>query len=139
MERVLFIKLGLGLITPMAWLFGCGGGDDDDGAAGASGSGASGGSPSGGAGGGRNQCSADATLVQTSSESHDHLPLTVPITAAALNADTTIEYALPVDQNHRHTLVLTVAELGALRAGMVVTKVSSSDSGHTHTYSVSCL
>jgi hypothetical protein len=138
MERVLFIKLGVGLIAPVAWLFGCGSGDDD-GAAGASGSRTSGGAPSGGAGGGSSQCSADATLVQTSSESHDHLPLSAPITAAALNAGTTIEYALPVEQNHRHTLVLTLADLSALRAGMAVTKVSSKDSGHTHTYSVTCL
>jgi hypothetical protein len=142
MERVLFIKLGLGL-APVAWLFGCGSGDDDGGAgasgSGGSGNGASGGAPSGGAGGDRNQCSADATLVQTSGESHDHLPLSVPITAAALNAGMTLEYALPVDQNHRHTLVLTVADLSALRAGMLVSKISSNDSGHTHTYSVSCL
>ncbi len=143
MERVLFIKLGLALVTSEAWLFGCGGGEDE-GSAGASGAGSSAGGgsgagSSGGSGGGQSQCAADATLVQTSNESHDHLPLSLPISAAQLNAGVALEYLLPLDQNHRHSLALSVADLTALRAGMTVTKVSSSDSGHTHTYAVTCL
>jgi hypothetical protein len=143
MDRVHFIKLGLGLIASECWLFGCGGQDDDGGGGtsgtGASGSGGSAGGPSGGSGGGRSLCTADATLVQTSSESHDHLPLSVPITAAQLNTGAMLEYALPIEQNHRHTLTLTAADLDALKSGVAVTKVSSNDNGHTHTYSITCL
>jgi hypothetical protein len=143
MERVLFIKLGFALVATEAWLFGCGSGDDDGSAgpsgAGTSGSGGSGASSSGGSGGATSQCTTDAMLVQTSSESHDHLPLGTPITAAQLNAGAAIEYLLPLEQNHRHTLALSVSDLAALRAGMTVTKTSSSDSGHTHTYAVTCL
>jgi hypothetical protein len=143
MERVLFIKLGLAVVASEAWLFGCGSGGDD-GAAGASGAGTSGGggsgaSSSGGSGGATSQCATDARLVQTSSESHDHLPLATPISAEQLNAGAALEYLLPLDQNHRHTLLLSSADLTALRAGMTSTKASSSDSGHTHTYAVTCL
>ena len=79
MERVHFIKLGLGLMASECCLFGCGSQGDDGGGGtngtGASGSGGSAGGPSGGSGGGGSLCTADATLVQTSGESHDHLPL----------------------------------------------------------------
>jgi hypothetical protein len=142
MERVLFIKLGLGLIASEAWLLGCGS-QDEDGHGGTSGAGASGGrgsagGPSGGSGGSATLCTADAALVQTSGESHDHLPLSVPITAAQLNAGPMLEYALPIEQSHRHTLTLTPADLSALRGGTAVTKTSSNDNGHTHTYSITC-
>jgi hypothetical protein len=139
MERVLFIKLGLTLVAAEAWLFGCSSGDDD-GAAGASGAGSSGaGNGGGGSGGNASQCAADATLVQTSGESHDHLPLGVAISAAQLNAGGAFEYQLPLEQNHRHSLAFSTVDLAELRAGMSVTKVSTSDSGHTHTYAVTCL
>jgi len=85
------------------------------------------------------ECTTDANLVQTSMESHDHLPLTAPITAAALNAGTPTEFALALEQNHIHTLDFTPDDLMQLRAGMAISKRSSSMMGHTHTYRIKCV
>ncbi len=166
MDRNAFIKLGLSLLTTEACLSGCASDDDATGAS--AGSGASpvtGGSTSGGtdngagtsgvsAGASTNggsaglgmagasptaECATDANLVQTSMESHDHLPLTAPITAAALNAGSPTEFALALEQNHIHTLDFTPDDLMQLRAGMAISKRSSSMMGHTHTYRIKCV
>jgi len=100
---------------------------------------AAGNSARAGSGPSAGQCSTDANLVQTSMESHDHLPLTSPITAQALNAGSPTEFALALDQNHIHTLSFTPADFVALRAGMMIMKRSSSMMGHTHTYSIKCV
>jgi len=131
------------------------GGNANGGAAGNAGASASGGSAAGvpdGAGNGGNagtgaagvgttgdQCTTDANLVQTSTESHDHLPLTTPITAAELNAGSPTEFALALEQNHIHTLAFTADELAQLRAGTAISKRSSSMMGHTHTYRIKCI
>jgi len=148
MDRIAFIKLGITLAATEAWLSGCAdGGDDDSQASGGAGAGAgtpnagSAGQPAGSSGSGTvvGECTTDANLVQTSMESHDHLPLTTPITMAQLNAGSPTEYAVSLDQNHIHTLSFTAADFETLRAGMILSKRSSSMMGHTHTYSIKCV
>lgn len=158
MDRIAFIKLGITLVATEAWLSGCADAGDDgpaSGGAGAGGAGAgnqasgAGGAAAGQAGGaagspgaggtGTAQCTTDANLVQTSMESHDHLPLATPITAAELNAGSPTEYALPLEQNHIHTLTFTDADFEQLRSGMILSKRSSTAMGHTHTYSIKCV
>ena len=167
MDRIAFIKLGITVVATEAWLSGCAGEGDDAQASGGAGAGgatnpASGGAGAGagspatsgaggagvlagaagsaGAGGaGTAQCTTDANLVQTSMESHDHLPLTTPITADQLNAGSPTEYALPLEQNHIHTLTFTDADFEKLRSGMILSKRSSTMMGHTHTYSIKCV
>jgi hypothetical protein len=113
-------------------------------AAGVTGSAGEGGTSSGagttaGAPNNGEQCTTDANLLQTSSESHDHLPLTEPITAAALNAGSPMEFALALEQNHLHTLAFSAEDLAGLRAGMMIQKRSSTMLGHTHTYRIKCV
>ncbi len=153
MKRIAFLKLGMTLVASEIGLSGCASDDDDDdddagNGAGATGGAASGaGSASGGAGsaaiGGQGAtamlCSTDANVLQTSMESHDHLPLTSPITAAHLNAGSPTEFATASEQNHIHTLTFSEPDFVALRAGMVVVKRSSSMMGHTHTYTIKCV
>jgi hypothetical protein len=165
MDRIAFLKLGITVVASEAWLSGCA--DDGDGVQANGGAGAGGrtsptgggaGSPAtsgaggatagqaattagspGSGGAGTGQCTTDANLVQTSMESHDHLPLTTPITAAELNAGSPTEYALPLEQNHIHTLTFTDADFEKLRSGMILSKRSSTAMGHTHTYSIKCV
>lgn len=162
MDRIAFIKLGMTLAATEVWLSGCA--DDSSGGSGSTGAGAGappspaagtgggsgnpGGSGAGnggglvaGASGGRDTgaCTTDANLVQTSMESHDHLPLTTPIAAAQLNAGSPNEYAVALDQNHIHTLTFTVSDFEMLRAGMPISKRSSTMMGHTHTYQIKCV
>ena len=159
MDRIAFIKLGITWVATEAWLSGCADeGDDGQASGGAGAGGAAAGNPavsgaagaaagqaagaagSLGAGGtGTAQCTTDANLVQTSMESHDHLPLTTPITADQLNAGSPTEYALPLEQNHIHTLTFTDADFEKLRSGMILSKRSSTMMGHTHTYSIKCV
>jgi hypothetical protein len=168
MDRIAFIKLGLTLVATEGWLSGCTSADDagsanagragagpngadagggNAGAAAKGGSTAGLGSPAGaggaaataGAGTSGAQCTSDANLVQTSTESHDHLPLTEPITAAELNAGSPTEFALALEQNHIHTLAFTPDDFTQLRAGMMIAKRSSSTMGHTHTYRIKCV
>lgn len=94
---------------------------------------------SAGAGVTLDQCTTDANLVQTSMESHDHLPLTTPITAGDLNAGTLTEFAVALEQNHIHTLSFTADDFTALRAGMAISKRSSTMMGHTHAYLIKCV
>jgi hypothetical protein len=169
MDRIAFIKLGISVVVSEAWLSGCADDGDDGQANGGAGAGGSENPPSGGAGAGAGnpatsgaggaaaglaagasnnagsggsataECTTDANLVQTSMESHDHLPLTTPITAAQLNAGSPTEYALPLEQNHIHTLTFTDADFEKLRSGMILSKRSSTAMGHTHTYSIKCV
>jgi len=160
MDRIAFIKLGMTLAATEIWLSGCadeGDGSSANGGAGAgapAGSGAGAGNPGasgagGGSGGpaagaagsgtGAGECTTDANLVQTSMESHDHLPLTTPITVAQLNAGSPTEYAVALDQNHIHSLSFTESDFEMLRAGMLISKRSSSMMGHTHTYQIKCV
>jgi len=149
MHRIAFIKLGITLIATEAWLSGCADGGDGDPSSGGAGAGAGAGNPNAGrgavageaatSGAGGNGCTTDANLVQTSMESHDHLPLTTPITATQLNAGTPNEYALALEQSHIHTLTFTEDDFAALRRGMTLSKRSSSMMGHTHTYSIQCV
>ena len=154
MDRIAFIQLGLTLVATEACLSGCtsDAGDTHAGAgngttpadAGNANGGWAGQRTNGASGGGAggtliDQCATDANLVQTSMESHDHLPLTTPITAAALNAGSPTEFALAFEQNHIHTLSFTPDDLAGLRAGLAISKQSSSMMGHTHTYLIKCV
>ena len=92
MHRIAFIKLGLTLVATEAWLSGCADGGAGGQASGGAGAGA--GNPNAGhgavagkaatSGAGGNSCTTDANLIQTSMESHDHLPLATPMTATQL-------------------------------------------------------
>jgi hypothetical protein len=163
MDRIAFIKLGITVVATEVWLSGCADEGDDGQASGGAGTGGSSNPSSGGAGAGKPatsgaggqaagaagspgsggtsaaRCTTDANLVQTSMESHDHLPLTAPITAAELNAGSPTEYALPLEQSHIHTLMFTDADFEKLRSGMILSKRSSTAMGHTHTYSIKCV
>lgn len=145
MQRIAFIKLGLGLVATEVLLSGCSA--DDDSATRGSGGGLQTGTAgqtssvagAGGLGANAPLCSTDANLVQTSMASHDHLPLATPITAAEINAGSPTEFALPLEQNHLHTLTFTGTDFSALRAGTIIMKTSSTTLGHTHTYSIKCV
>jgi hypothetical protein len=39
---------------------------------------------------------------------------------------------------HTHTITLTAGDFMQLRMGMPVTKTSSTDSGHSHMYTIDC-
>jgi hypothetical protein len=135
-DRGAFLKLGLGLTAALA---GCGSGDDASSPGGGrGGAGGSGGAGAGG-GGGVTACTTDAALTQTSNNTHDHLPLTRPITAADLNMNRPTEYALPNESGHIHTLTFTAQDFAALQAGMTISKTSSVDQGHSHTYDIRCV
>jgi hypothetical protein len=120
---------------------GSGGKGGSGGASGGSG-GASGGSGGGGGGG---MCGT-VNIMQTSTEQHDHIPADATQLKADLKmhingAMSTMAFTLPSDGQpaHIHTITLTVTEVMMLKAaGSVTMKESSSDSNHTHKYTIGC-
>jgi hypothetical protein len=108
------------------------------------GSGGSTGGSGGSGGGGAGMCdmaSLDVMQTATTGMDHDHLPLTGPQQTQLvmmINTGAPLELGLSGD-GHNHTLTFTADQLGMLESGGTVTGlVSSSDNGHTHTYTISC-
>ena len=61
---------------------------------------------------------------------HGH---TATITSAQLTAGNALSLDITGTSNHPHTVALTAAEVGQIAQNMNVQKISSSDTGHTHT------
>lgn len=112
------------------------------GASGGSG-GAGGSGGSGGAGGG--MCGT-VTIMQTSTEQHDHIPNDATQLKADLKmhingAMSTMEFTLPMDGNHVHKITLNVGQVMMLKGGGMVTMIKSTMDGqgpHSHTYTIGC-
>jgi hypothetical protein len=104
-----------------------------------------GGGMAGAGGGAGNMCMQSAfNITQTSMGAHDHLPLTNPtdLVMHVNGATATMAFTLPMDGNpmHMHTITLTQQQVDTLRGGGSVTGVvSSTDSMHSHTYTISCM
>jgi hypothetical protein len=79
-------------------------------------------------------CIGPVTAPQLPGSNHTHV---LTITAAQINAGTT-GYQVTMVQGHIHTVTLVAADFTNLRAGMVVDKASSMNSGHTHIYRIEC-
>ena len=62
----------------------------------------------------------------------------VEATVLAATTPQTITASSAGSPAHTHTVMLTPANLTALRAGTPVTAMSSMDSGHTHSYLITC-
>jgi hypothetical protein len=122
---------------------GSGGRGGSGGASGGSG-GASGGSGGSGGGGGGGMCGTVSTLMQTSTESHDHIPADSAALKASLKthingAMSTMKFELPMDGGHKHDITLTAAQVMMLKNGQTVTGITSTmDGNHTHVYSIGC-
>jgi hypothetical protein len=86
------------------------------------------------------------SIMQTSTEMHDHIPPDATMLKADLkmhiNGTTaTMAFTLPSDgmPAHTHTLTLTMPEVMMLKGGGMITgKKSSNDSNHDHTYTIGC-
>jgi hypothetical protein len=116
------------------------------GAAGGSGgaSGGSGGASGGAGGGGGGMCGA-VSIMQTSAEAHDHIPddptmLKADLKALINGATPTMNFTVPMDNNHTHVLKLTVQEAMTLKGGGMITgkKTETDATNHTHTYTIGC-
>jgi hypothetical protein len=106
--------------------------------------GASGGSGGSGGGGGGGMCGTVSTLMQTSSEQHDHIPADSASLKASLKthingAMSTMKFELPMDGGHKHDITLTASQVMMLKSGQTVTGITSTnDSNHTHVYTIGC-
>ena len=122
---------------------GSGGASGGSGGRGGSG-GASGGSGGSGGGGGGGMCGTVSTLMQTSTEQHDHIPADSAALKASLKthingAMSTMKFELPMDGGHKHDITLTAAQVMMLKSGQMVTGITSTnDGGHTHVYTIGC-
>jgi hypothetical protein len=81
-------------------------------------------------------------MITGGTTAHDHLPLTpaetVDMIAQVRAATNGVSLTLPMDGGHTHALVLSTAQLATLRGGSMVSVVSSTFTGHNHTYSLQC-
>lgn len=127
---------------------GSGGKGGSGGASGGSGgSGGAAGGSGGGGGGGGGMCGA-VSIMQTSSEQHDHIPddpttLKNDLKTLINGATPTMNFTLPMDgpnPGHTHVLKLTVQEAMMLKGGGMITgkKTETDATNHTHTYTIGC-
>jgi hypothetical protein len=51
------------------------------------------------------------------------------------------KFTVPADNpnNHTHDLTLTAEQISTLKGGGMVTGVMTSNDGHSHTYTISCM
>jgi hypothetical protein len=68
---------------------------------------------------------------------HTH---TLTVMASQINAGmpTMFTVSMAGQPVHTHTITLTAGDFMQLRMGMPVTKTSSTDSGHSHMYTIDC-
>jgi hypothetical protein len=134
-----------------------GGGSGGRGGAGGSG-GSSGGSGGSGGGGGGGMCGT-ASIMQTSTEMHDHIPADPAMLKMSLKtlingtaaSMASMEFTLPSDGQgggHVHKIKLSAQQVTMLKGGGMVTGLVTYDTmegeathatGHTHTYTISCV
>ena len=83
--------------------------------------------------------------MQTSAETHDHLPIpgtgmnSLMSFAASVNAGAAFSFTLPMENTHSHTIMISAAECMMLQSGGMITgKMSSMDGMHSHTYTIEC-
>ncbi|HSB21676.1 MAG TPA: hypothetical protein VLE94_01070 [Burkholderiaceae bacterium] len=94
--------------------------------------------------GGGGYSSGGSTVMATSSCSgdiaanHGHV---LPIAVADLSSASPKTYDITGTATHSHSVTLSVAQLGQLRAGTAVTVTSTpaTTDGHTHAVTVSCI
>jgi len=69
---------------------------------------------------------------------HGH---TLPIVPADVDSPTAKTYDITGSADHGHSVTLSVAQLGQLKAGtaVTVTSTAASTDGHTHAVTVSCV
>ena len=93
-----------------------------------------GGSSSYGSGGGTGTSSCDGAIAAN----HGHV---LPIVVADLDSTTPKTYDIMGSAPHSHSVTLSVAQLGQLKAGTSVTVTSTAfpGDGHTHAVMVSCV
>lgn len=75
------------------------------------------------------------TCAATISGNHGHV-LTVP--AADLNSTVDMSYDIQGSADHSHTVTFTAAMLAQLKAGNMVSAVSSTTASHNHAINESC-
>jgi len=122
----------LGSGTVVLWLQACGGGGG--GYSGGGGGGGMGGGMGGGYGGGGNlMCGATGTAI---SGNHGH---TLTINEADLDSTTDKTYNIMGTADHNHSVTFTVAQLGMLKGGQMVTVASTTTNGHMHNVTASCV
>lgn len=111
-------------------------GGNSAGTGGATGTGGTGtGAGTGGAAGGETCMSPVTSMQVADTTGHTH---TVTLTAAQINAGSPMMFTTSNAGGHVHTVTLTAGDFTMLRGGMSITKTSSNDSNHTHSYAISC-
>jgi len=103
--------------TILLWLQACGGGGDGGGGSGL---------PAAGT------CGSSGAAI---SGNHGH---SLTIDKADLDSMTDMTYSIMGSATHDHTITLTVAQLGALKAGQAVTVTSSVVLAHDHSVMITC-
>jgi hypothetical protein len=84
------------------------------------------------------------SIMQTSTEMHDHIPADPAMLKASLKthingAMSTMAFTLPMDGGHVHTITLTAGQVTMLKGGGMVTGITSTnDMNHTHVYTIGC-
>ena len=116
----------------LAEIGGCGG--DDSGGAGGAAAGTGGTPGSGGTTGGTNACATHEPM-ETILANHGHV-LTVSMADAAAGLDKT--YDIQGTADHPHSVTITAALFGMMKAGMTITTESTTNASHMHTINVVC-
>jgi hypothetical protein len=76
----------------------------------------------------------DALVFDSSIEAGHQHTLTIPLSLLSAPQKADIELATSASSGHSHRVRLTAAELDALDFGQPVTKTTSIDDGHSHTF-----
>ena len=81
-------------------------------------------------------CVGPVTSPQLPGSNHTHV---LTISVAQINAGMgSMGFTVSNVNGHQHTVTLTAADFTMLRAGVPVTKTSSTNSGHSHMYTIEC-
>lgn len=77
---------------------------------------------------------ADAFVFDSSIEAGHQHTLTIPLSLLRAKPKADVELHTSTNSGHQHRVRLTAADLDALDFGQTVTKTSSVDDGHSHTF-----
>lgn len=76
----------------------------------------------------------DSLVFDSSIEAGHQHTLTIPLSMLRAQTKTDVELHTSNNSGHQHRVRLTAAELDALDFGQPVTKTTSVDDGHSHTF-----